>query len=494
MVTPPGWDMHRRPSYGPVFAGGVFNNLLAYDLTKKEIGTGTLVPELAEKWTVSPEGTAITFNLRKDVKWHNGDAFNADDVMYSVTKMMDSTRSLLNTDFPAYDSVVRLDDYTVRIGLKFPSPSFLVQLGSPYAVIQSPKTANVDFRTNAFLMGTGPFMLKSYTTGSTMELVKNPNYFKKDAAGKQLPYLDGITVSIFSDRSAVLNAMAAGQLDGHASFALNNQDEFDKVMGINKTFGAQPYNVPGIALVWLNPKFKPFSDIRVRQALRLLIDKDQLTLAGYGDARWNDPNRTVLTGAYSLDPAEMKKLIGYDLPFDQRIAKAQALMKDAGYADGFKMRYVGRQLGEFTRQASLLSDLFKKHLKIEVEILAREINDARKMRDAGDYEFYLDNPLVLVGDPDEYASWFKTTGANNFSKVGNADQDKLWDAQSREMDFAKRQEICRNIERNIINDAWIYNLQNNTYCAGFQSYVKGFTPHVLVYDNKYRMETVWIDK
>ncbi|MCX8125900.1 MAG: ABC transporter substrate-binding protein, partial [Dehalococcoidia bacterium] len=282
MVTPPGFDMHRRPSYVPIFGMPIFNNLVQFDPTQVEISPATVQGDLAEKWDISADSKTYTFYLRKDVKWRDGTPFTADDVAYSIEKMMDKNRSSIWSDFPAYQSVAKVDDYTVKVNLKNPSASFLFQLAGPYASIQAKHKANVDFRSPDFLMGTGPFKFSKYTTGVLMEYVKNPNYFKKDSAGRQLPYLDGLTIHIFTDKSAALDGVVTKRLEGHASFSTNNQEEYDRVVSQNKDYVTTFYYPPGIALVWLNPNFAPFKDVRVREAMRLLLDKDLMVIAGYG--------------------------------------------------------------------------------------------------------------------------------------------------------------------------------------------------------------------
>jgi peptide/nickel transport system substrate-binding protein len=492
-VTPPHFDIHRKPSYGPFFCTPVFNNLMQYDLTKNEISTATMQGDLAERWEVSADGKTYTFYLAKGVKWHDGTAFTADDVVYSMEKMVDPKRSSVVGDFPTFDRVEKVDSTTVKMYLKTPSPSFLVMLAGPYASIQPKAKADVDMRSTDFLVGTGPFKFSKYTTGVTMELVKNPDYFKKDASGNKLPYLDGITISIMANKSSILDALVAKKLDGTAAFAMNNQDEWDRVMKATSDFVAVPYTPPSLLLMYLNPNFKPFQDNRVRRGMELLFDKKELTIAGYGDPRWGDFNRQIFPQPYGLSPAEMTTLLGHDKPLDARIVEAKKLFADAGYDKGFKIRFLLRNLGEHQRIASYLADVYKK-AGLEVDLVARELTDARKMRDDGLYEVWIDNPLTLIGDPDEFASYYKTSGVNNFTKKGNADADKLWDQQSVTMDLAQRTKLTQEIERLVIKDAWILTLNNTVYTSGWWNYVKGFNHHPRNYDNKQRLEGVWLDK
>ncbi|MEW6143069.1 MAG: ABC transporter substrate-binding protein [Chloroflexota bacterium] len=491
-VAWPHWDAHRKPPYAPMFAMLMFNNLIQFDITKKDISPENLVGDLAEKWDVSADGKVITFHLRKGVKWHNGTNFTADDVVYSLTKMADKTRSSLTGDFPSFDKAERVDDYTVKVYLKFPSPSYLLQLAGTYSVIQSKASASIDSKSTDFLMGTGPFKFKKYTSGVSLEVERNSNYFKKDASGKQLPYLDGVTYAIMADKSAVIDALVTQRLDGHGCFLYNNQDEWDRGTSQAKTVQAFRYTPPSLGLRCFNPNFKPFADVRVREALRLTFDNEQSTIAAYGDASWGDYDRTIFTSVYGLPAAEMHKMVGVDKPYADRVAAAKKLMADAGYADGFKMRMVGRTLDVFIKTSEWWADKLRA-INVDASIVSRDLNVAREMRDRFDYEVYSDNPLIILGDPDEYASWFKTGGVNNFAKYSNAEADKLWDSQSREMDYPKRKAMTQGIERLLIKDAW-YTTGSTKYSSGWQSYVKGWHNMDAIYTQKLKYETLWIDK
>ena len=480
--------MHRKPSYGPFFGIPVFNNLVQYDLTKTEISTATIQGDLAERWEISPDGKTYTFYLAKGVNWHDGTAFTADDVVYSLQKMVDPKVSSLVGDFPAFDTAAKVDDTTVKVTLKYPSPSFLVMLAGPYASILPKHKAAVAVNSTDFLVGTGPFKYKSYQTGVRMEYEKNPNYFKKG-----LPYLDGLTLSIMSSKSAILDAVMTKRLDGTAAFALNTQEEWERVMNQTKEFNALAYTPPSLLLMWMNPKFEAFKNEKVRRALQLAWDKKEMTLAGWGVPRWGEMHRYIFPKQFGLTDNEMDKLLMQDQTKDARFAEAKKLLAEAGYASGLKIRFVLRNLDVHQRVATYLADQYSK-IGVQVDLMPRELTEARKLRDAGDYELFIDNPLTLIGDPDEYVSWYIASGVNNFTRNGNADTDKLWAQQSQTTELARRIQLTQEIERQVIKDAWIITLNNTNYTSGWWNYVKGFNNHPLNYSNKLRMETVWLDK
>jgi peptide/nickel transport system substrate-binding protein len=492
-VTPPNFDNHRKPAYGPLVVGPVFNNLVQFNLDKPDISPENIVGDLATKWEISPDGLVYTFTLASGVKWHDGSAFTADDVVYSLTKMADKARSSLWGDIPAFDKAEKVSDTTVKVTLKYASPSFLVNLAGPYSNIQSPKTATIDNKTAAFAMGTGPFKVKSFVSGQVMELVKNPDYFKKDAQGNKLPYLDGINIQIIANKAAAIDALVTGKMDGHGCFLYNDEVEWTRGLSQAPTVKATLYNPPGLALMWLNTVSAKLQEPRVRQALRMLLDKQQMSLAGYDAERWVNPNRTIFTSTYGLTPADMNKRIGTDVPYADRITAAKKLMADAGVTS-LSLSLVTRNLPQQVKPVQWYADQLKRNLNVDLTINAQEATAARALRDSGQYDMYVDNPLLILGDPDEYRSWFETGGVNNFNKYSNKDADLLWASQSKQLDLAKRVADTQQIERLMIQDAWIFNISNSMYSAGWASYVKGWKDQNATYGNKLRMEYVWIDK
>jgi peptide/nickel transport system substrate-binding protein len=296
-----------------------------------------------------------------------------------------------------------------------------------------------------------------------------------------------------SSKSAILDAVMTKRLDGAAAFALNTQEEWDRVMNQTKEFNALAYTPPSLLLMWMNPKFEAFKNEKVRRALQLAWDKKEMTLAGWGDPRWGEMHRYIFPKPFGLADTEMDKLLMQDQTKDARFAEAKKLLAEAGYASGLKIRFVLRNLDVHQRVATYLADQYSK-IGVQVDLMPRELTEARKLRDAGDYELFIDNPLTLIGDPDEYVSWYIASGVNNFTRNGNAETDKLWAQQSQTTELARRIQLTQEIERQVIKDAWIITLNNTNYTSGWWNYVKGFNNHPLNYSNKLRMETVWLDK
>jgi len=171
--------------------------------------TQALEPELAESWKVSKDGRQIIFNLRQGVHFSDGSPFTAEDVAYTVTRLMDpALHSSTGDSFRSGDSTV-----TARIrganqlSVTFSAPVIGLAGLFDQVAIMSSRASN---KESAVL---GPFMVSEYKAGSSVQLKRNPNYWKRDAQGRQLPYLDSIRLDIQPNRDVEVLRFRRGELD-----------------------------------------------------------------------------------------------------------------------------------------------------------------------------------------------------------------------------------------------------------------------------------------
>lgn len=494
--TPAGFDSHMKPTYGPIITVPVFNNIVRFDPTKSGLGQENIIGDLATKWEWSTDGKIVTFTLQKGVTWHDGKPFTADDVVYSIEKMMDPKRSAVSTGFATYDRTEKVDDYTVKVYLKSPSPTFILQLAHGYCPVEAKHMAAVDGKSTDFLMGTGPYKFSKAASGVSYDLVKNPNYFRKDAAGRQLPYLDGLNISIMPDRNASANAVATGRLDmsspitGVATLEVYNQlktlnKDLVYITNTNSYGGNWFFNVesPG-----------PLQDIRVRKALTLVCDSQQQIEAAYGSTMFSDPTTGIMPVAYALPKDQIANILGRDLPFDQRVAQAKKLMADAGYATGFKTNILMRTMPESMRVCQLMADTFKKYLNVEAEIISRDTGEYTKALNAKQFQIAGYQPLSMLGEPNDLMSTFLSGNASNFSGYKNAEADKLWVQQSNMLDMAKRKQLTAQIEKLILSDYLLAPQGFLKTTTALQPYVKNYVAIEGAYCSNIAFEIVWLDK
>lgn len=493
--APAGFDAQRRAYFAPIATTPVFNNLVRFDPLKSECNVGTVVGDLAKRWEVSTDGLTYTFILEQGVKWHDGKPFTADDVIYSFDKMRDTQRSAVYAYISYINTVTKVDDYTVKIVLKGPSPSFLVNLSWGYFNIQPKHKADVDWKSTDFLMGTGPYKFKSAVSGVSYEFVKNPDYFRKDAAGRKLPYLDGVNLYIMTDRQAQANALLTNRVDmtspitGVANEEIYNQLKTgDPTLVIQATVGGT-----GNGLTFRMDK-KPFDDVRVRKAIGLVLDAKEVDTATYGGFTTVNPDVGFMPQAYALPLADIQAIMWRNKPMADRVTEAKRLMKEAGLEKGFKTELMGALYPETQRQDAFIQDVLRKTLNIEVVLKELDVTESRRLFDTGNFEMYILQPSSMLGEPNDLMPYFQTGNRVNTMVYSNPAVDKLWVQQSTELDMTKRVKLTQEIEKGILSDfAYIpfHFFKNNT---ALKPYVKGFVGQTAAYTVVEAWEQIWLDK
>ncbi len=193
-VATPGWLQFQRMS---------FNGLIDYD------AQGNIVPSVATSWEISEDGLTYTFQLRQDVKWHDGKALTAGDVQFTYEKILDpQIASRFNLNFQAVQDVQAPSPSTVVITLKQPDPVFLAHLWAgiiPRHIWEKEDFAKSQY--NVRPVGSGPWKLKEWVRGDHMIFEANPDYFQ----GR--PYLDRIIVKVIPDATVAFAALEKGDVD-----------------------------------------------------------------------------------------------------------------------------------------------------------------------------------------------------------------------------------------------------------------------------------------
>lgn len=266
-----------------------------------------LRPALATEWSHDASARKWTFKLRSGVLWHDGKPFTADDVVYSLRWMAEPDNQLSAAVANVAKSTA-VNPGTVLITLKQPDLMLPHALGGTW-IIQKGTT---DF---ARPVGTGPFVFESLTPGQRSVCKRNPHYW---SPGK--PYVDELVIQSIDDDTARVNALLGGQLDVLCQMPFSQAKVYERSTAIRLL------NSPSVAAqaFYLAVDKPPFDDVRVRQALRLLVDRKQLVdvaLHGYG------------TVANDLFGSGMQYYLSA-LPQRQRdVAKAKALLAEAGQAN-----------------------------------------------------------------------------------------------------------------------------------------------------------------
>ena len=240
-----------------------------------EDGTSSIEPSLAENWEISPDGMEYTFHLAQGVKFHNGNDFTAEDVIYTFTRMLTeegamNTESvdqikgaaeLLAGEAETLEGVEAVDDYTVKITLKEPFAAFLACISTAGASIydsEATEAAGDQFGMDpALTVGTGPFKFASWTLNDRLVMVRNEDYWKG------APELPGVVIRIVPDTETQTMMFENGELD-----IIDLDFVTDAVDRFTATYPDQIVQAPrvGITYLTMNHSKEPFQDPKVRRA------------------------------------------------------------------------------------------------------------------------------------------------------------------------------------------------------------------------------------
>ncbi|HBG97664.1 MAG TPA: ABC transporter substrate-binding protein, partial [Rhodobacteraceae bacterium] len=278
---------------------------------------GSIAPGLAESWEVSEDGRSYTFHLRDGVRFHDGTAFDAGDVVFSLDRARgpDSTNAQ-KALFDGIEAVTALDPGTVRVDLGAPDSGFLWALAWGDAVILAPETADAAATAP---VGTGPFRFDRWVRGDRVELARNDAYWGAPVA------LDRAVFRFISDPTAAYAALLAGDIDAFPNVpAPETLMQFKADPHFQVTVGL----TEGETILAINNARPPLDDIRVRRAIAHAIDRQALidgALYGYGTPIGSHfaphhPAYVDLTGLSAYDPDA-----------------ARSLLAEAGFADGLRL-------------------------------------------------------------------------------------------------------------------------------------------------------------
>ncbi|MDB5999945.1 MAG: Peptideopinenickel uptake family transporter periplasmic substratebinding protein [Rhizobacter sp.] len=258
-LEPPGLD----PTTGAASAIGEVTLYNVFETLTKVNQDGTVSPLLAQSWEVSPDLKTITFKLRKDAKFHNGEPFNAAAVKYTFERA--AAPASTNKDKSLFGRMAFIgtpDDYTVVIGMKSTEPDFLFLVGQAPSAIVEPKSAATDATQP---VGTGPFQLTSWTKGSSITLTKWDGY--RNAAAIKLKR---VTIRFISDPSAQVASLLSDDVDVFPRvYAARSLPQFEG----EKRFQVLVGGSRAKTVMAMNIRKKPFDDVRVRRAVLAAIDR-----------------------------------------------------------------------------------------------------------------------------------------------------------------------------------------------------------------------------
>lgn len=430
----------------------VFDKLV--DLDTK----GNIVPQLAEKWEISPDGLKYVLHLRKDVKFHDGTEFNAEAVKANLEAYKSKGSNRAN-ELKTVEKITVTDTYTLELALNKAYSPLLSILADRAGMMRSP--AAVEKLGDKFMgspVGTGPYMFKERIKGNKIVLVKNPNYWQ---AG--VPKTDNLVYKIIDDANVALVNLKSGQLDMTNRFPLNEANSFKD----NKQIAVINEPGPGFKGYVLNNRKAQFKDKRVRQAMDKAVDREALIkVSQFGVGT---PGRTALS------PTNFAYEASLDKPGKPDVEGAKKLLAEAGMEKGFKFTLL-IDTDPATQQIAQQVQNMLKAVNIEMVIEKQDFGTVLDRAKKGDFE------AASIGwsgrvDPDGNIYDWLYTGANmNYMGYSNPQMDKMLDEARSEVNTEKRKAIYKDIMALALEDAPYLYLFHENNVFGLSREVKGFVP------------------
>lgn len=476
-------DVHRTATYGTVWPlAPIFNQLVQFDPNKPANVPGEIVKDLADSWEQADPQTVV-FKLKPGVKWHDGSDFTAEDIKVNIDwirKPPEGKASPRSTAIQAVDAVETPDPLTVRIKLKRPNPSLLMNVASHYFAIGQGKDITANGEISPKLIGTGPFKFKSYEKGVSFEVEKNPSYHVQGR-----PYLDGMKWLIVRDYNTALTNLRQKQyhLFYEGQFTPTNQKSVEKDTGGQ----IEAVRVLGTLRdpVFMNARKKPFDDIRVRQAISMVIDRDEvMELVKEGAAKRG--GAMLPGGAWALPEAELRKIDGYDKP---NLDKAKALLREAGITGSIDV--VGTTRTDFKPYAEVIQNSLKK-VGINANIALADVATAQPVIQRGDYDITAWLIGINTDDPDAvFTELYTSNAVRNWAGIKDAEIDALFDKQTVLTNNDERKKVVQELEKKALEKFGAVTSFFDELCFARDKRVRNFTFASSLYTNR-RMEAVWL--
>lgn len=457
-----------------------------------------ICPDLARSWSLSSDGTGLIFQLSPGVNWHDGVAFSADDVVFTLNRMLDPKQPspvsgvLLR---PLVQSATAPDPNTVALNLKASSLTVTPTLASAWFVTLAKHVWDRDKAfTEANITGTGPFKFQNHQKGASLEYVRNPGYFHPE-----WPYLDSVKFLLIPDPSTQAAAFQAGRIqvpDYMAGWTASQWAAMKTALG-DKITGEMAPTLSTAAFL-MNHTIKPFDDLRVRRAMRIVIDEPEIIEKVYGGAGIAGPVLDPdVHGEYALPYTDIKNLPGVRSPTGDDIAEAKRLLADAGYANGFKVKlqYATSAGQDMRAQFALISAQYQR-IGVKFDDAGEDAKTIYSTMARGNYTFaaFLGQAIATPDPQSVFAAFFTQDASLNYSRYSDPVADQLYRDQLATPDQKKRVQLIRNIQRQVLKfEGATSPVRWERGIKGYWSYVKGLRFASTPYDD-WTMERVWLDK
>jgi len=471
-------------------AGMIALTYLAYSVTAlDELLTfdenGEIEYRAAESYEVNEDSTVWTFHLRKNALWSDGTPVCAQDFLNTMIRALDpaSGNGYANYLFPIENAeaiyngekdadslgVEIPDDDTLVFHLSEPCAYFLDLLRLPVYTPSCAKYADEVGsgwdKDPASSVANGPFCLVEYVPEQYFVLEKNENYWNKDAVK-----LDRITYKFFDDQQSMASAYETGEVDVATALPSYVMELYEGKEDLVVT------DTIATRYIYPNLEVEPLNDVRVREAITLAIDREELCSIVGADT---EPAVNLVarymknkeTGNYFAEES--------DSPFEENVERAQELLAEAGYPDGedfpvLTYKYPSLEMDSDTAQ--VLKEQLKRNLNIDIELEAQELQVNYADRHAGDFELCRMNWTADFADPNTYLSMLLSNSTYNCSGIQDEAYDALVRASDSETDAGRRMELLHEAEQLAVGEQfYVIPLFAMKSCNLIRPEIKGIT-------------------
>ncbi|MBM7642907.1 ABC transporter substrate-binding protein [Streptococcus loxodontisalivarius] len=433
---------------------------MVYSPLARTNNDGSVTYELATDIKQSEDGKSITVKLRDDVKWSDGEQFNADDVVFTYTqkakKENGKYESLWIGDAPM--TAKKVDDYTVEFDLPSASAAAVNNItNETYILPEHVYKDTSDFSVNDLgvfpTVGTGPYVLEKFVSGDSLTFKANENYY----GGK--PAIDSINVKIIENSDTIKVALQKGEID----LASINSTDVDDFKGTDVT--TETYSAGGINYLGINSQV--ITDSRVRQAIFYALDRDQINQGVF-------TSKDFYQTATSFLPSDNAFYDKSTPDYAQNIDKAKSLLKEAGASNlSFTLAYDASN-DAFVKEAAIIQEELAE-VGITVNLQAGDgdtILAELKTEGTTKYPLFL-RAYSMGNDPDTYKRLFQTGGASNYFKLADSSIDALFTKGATTLDETDRKTVYKDLQVQLAETAVIYPISSDNGILAVNKRVTG---------------------
>jgi peptide/nickel transport system substrate-binding protein len=466
-------DVHQDSiSGGQRIISATYNRLLRFQ-DKEQIPE----PDIAEKMPEQPDQTTFIFKIRDGVKFHDkppvaGRALTAQDVAFSLNRARTKDPLYVHAgDLVNIDKIEAVDNSTLRVTTKSPDAIILTTLAGYQFIMIAPETVEKfgNLKTADATIGTGPFMVKNFSPDTGAEMVRHPTYWEKDQ-----PYLDGMKQLILSPADA-WSQFLAGNIE-EAAVAAEQYEGFDSFDAFIKSTKVDAYTYRGPSFGsaqahFMNSGDAMFKDLRVRQAINLIADRDPqikygYPIGGYYSIALGDGHKF-----FHLPQSEYERLPGFRKGKDKEkdVADGLAMLQAAGYSKDSPAKWEimgwsvpNRVIG--IDELQLAAEMYRKVSGGVLQPAVKGMEWGAWKQAEARYQFQMISSAYSMGvDPhDALQKMYHSNGGRNFAQFKDTQLDAMLEKERSTFNLEERKKLVQDMLRYINDQARVANVWTGT--------------------------------